>query len=130
MGTAERRAEIMRILCRRRHETISNLAEEFGVSTRTILRDIEVLSITEPIYTQCGRYGGGVYITDNYVMHRMYMSDRELAVLRKVVFFAENKRVCDLDEEESNLLKNIIAEYTKQKCRKGNDYETKGKRVI
>lgn len=130
MGTAERRAEIMRILCRRRHETISNLAEEFGVSTRTILRDIEVLSITEPIYTQCGRYGGGVYITDNYVMHRMYMSDRELAVLRKVVFFAENKRVCDLDEEESNLLKNIIAEYTKQKCRKENDYETKGKRVI
>ena len=54
MGTAERRAEIMRILCRRRHETISNLAEEFGVSTRTIQRDVEVLSITEPIYTQYG----------------------------------------------------------------------------
>lgn len=130
MGTAERRAEIMRILCRRRHETISNLAEEFGVSTRTILRDIEVLSITEPIYTQCGRYGGGVYITDNYVMNRMYMSDRELAVLHKVVFLAENKRVCDLDENESDLLKTIIAQYTKQKCRKENDYETKGKRVI
>ena len=59
MGTAERRNEIMRILCRRRHESISNLADEFGVSTRTILRDIEVLSIKEPIYTQCGRYGGG-----------------------------------------------------------------------
>lgn len=39
MGTAERRTEIMRVLCRRRHETISNLADEFGVSTRTILRD-------------------------------------------------------------------------------------------
>lgn len=130
MGTAERRAEIMRILCRRRHETISNLAEEFGVSTRTILRDIEVLSITEPIYTQCGRYGGGVYITDNYVMHRMYMSDRELAVLRKVVFLAENKSVCDLDENESDLLKTIIAQYTKQKTREVNNYETKGKRVI
>lgn len=130
MGTAERRAEIMRILCRRRHETISNLAEEFGVSTRTILRDIEVLSITEPIYTQCGRYGGGVYITDNYVMNRMYMSDRELAVLRKVVFFAENKHICDLDENESDLLKTIIALYTKQKSREVNNYETKGKRVI
>lgn len=130
MGTAERRAEIMRILCRRRHETISNLAEEFGVSTRTILRDIEVLSITEPIYTQCGRYGGGVYITDNYVMNRMYMSDRELAVLRKVVFFAENKHICDLDENESDLLKNIIAQYTKQKSREVNNYEKKGKRVI
>ena len=113
MGTAERRTEIMRILCRRRHETISNLAEEFGVSTRTILRDIEVLSITEPIYTQCGRYGGGVYITDNYAMNRMYMSDKELAVLHKVASFAENKSVCNLDENESNLLKTIIAQYTK-----------------
>ena len=65
MGTAERRTEIMRVLYRRRHEKISNLAEEFGVSVRTILRDIEVLSATEPIYTQCGRYYGGVYIMDN-----------------------------------------------------------------
>ena len=73
MGTAERRTEIMRVLCRRRHETISNLADEFGVSTRTILRDIEVLSVMEPIYTQCGRYGG-VYVTDDYSMSRMYMS--------------------------------------------------------
>ena len=63
MGTAERRTEIMRVLFRRRYEKISNLAEEFGVSTRTILRDIEVLSISEPIYTQCGRYGGGVYVS-------------------------------------------------------------------
>ena len=43
MGTAERRTEIMRTLCRRRHETISDLADEFGVSTRTISRDTEVL---------------------------------------------------------------------------------------
>ena len=55
MGAAERRREIMRVLCRRRHETVKNLSFEFGVSERTILRDIEALSITEPIYTQCGR---------------------------------------------------------------------------
>ena len=78
MGTAERRTEIMRILCRRRHETISNLADEFGVSSRTILRDIEVLSITEPIYTKCGRYDGGIYVADDFVMNRMYMTDIEL----------------------------------------------------
>ena len=73
MGTAERRTEIMRVLCRRRHEKISNLAEEFGVSTRTILRDIEVLSIKEPIYTQCGRYGGGVYVTGDYLKEKRIM---------------------------------------------------------
>lgn len=119
MGTAERRTEIMRILCRRRHETISNLAEEFGVSTRTILRDIEVLSVTEPIYTLSGRYGG-VYVRDDYFMYRMYMSDRELSVLHKVAFFAANKFICDLNEDECNLLRTIISHYTKPNYRKEN----------
>lgn len=113
MGTAERRIEIMRVLCRRRHETISNLAEEFGVSKRTILRDIEVLSLTEPIYTQCGRYGGGVYVTDNYSMSKMYMTNDELALLNKLLAFADNKAVCNLSSNESNLLKSIISQYTK-----------------
>lgn len=115
MGTTERRKEIMRVLCRRRHDTISNLAEEFGVSTRTILRDIEVLSVTEPIYTQCGRYGGGVYVTDDYSMSRMYMTDKELSVLNKLSILADEKAVCDLSMEENNLLKFIISQYTKQK---------------
>lgn len=125
MGTAERRKEIIRILCRRRHETISNLAEEFGVSTRTILRDIDVLSVTEPIYTQSGRYGGGVYITNDYVMNRMYMTDRELLVLHKVKKFAENKSVCDLNDDEYISLKNIISQYSKPNYKKDKKYETK-----
>lgn len=124
MGTAERRAEIMRILCRRRHETISNLAEEFGVSARTIQRDIEVLSITEPIYTQCGRYEGGVYVTDGYVKDRMYMTEPEISVLHRLSMLAENKSLCDLNMDELCLLKRIIALYTKPKVRKENNYES------
>ena len=96
MGTAERRTEIMRVMCRRRHETISNLAEEFGVSTRTILRDVEVLSVTEPIYTQCGRYGG-VYVTDDYSMTRMYMTKKELSLLHKLSKLADEKATCELN---------------------------------
>lgn len=115
MGTAERRTEIMRTLCRRRHETISNLAEEFGVSTRTILRDIEALSVTEPIYTQCGRYGGGVYVIDDYLISRMYMTEKELSVLHKLSICADEKVVCVLSAEENILLKSIISQYTKQK---------------
>lgn len=119
MGTAERRAEIMRILCRRRHETISNLAKEFGVSTRTIQRDVEVLSVTEPIYTQCGRYDGGIYVTEEYVMDRMYMTNSELSVLHKLVSFAENESICNLDQDELNVLKMIVSQYTKPQNRKG-----------
>ena len=118
MGTAERRAKIMRILCRRRHETVTKLAEEFGVSTRTIQRDIDVLSLTEPIYTLSGRYDGGVYVTDNFDMSRMYMSHLELSVLHKVVSLAENGQVCDLNNDELFILKRIISLYTKPKIRK------------
>lgn len=113
MGTSERRNEIMKILCRRRYETISNLANEFGVSRRTILRDIECLSITEPIYTQCGRYGGGVYIMDDYTLANMYMSEKELNVLNKLASFAESKTKCNLEDREYDLLKKIISQYTK-----------------
>ena len=128
MGTAERRREILRTLCRRRHETISNLAEEFGVSTRTISRDLEVLSITEPIYTQCGRYGGGVFVTDDYAMSKMYMTETELSVLQKVASFVESQAICILSKDECRVLRNIISQYTKP--RKGKRYETEGKNVV
>ena len=102
----------MRILCRRRFETISNLAEEFGVSSRTISRDIEVLSLSEPIYTICGKYGG-VYVMDGYSMSRMYMTEKELSLLLKLSKFADEKGICDLSEDECKLLKSIISMYTK-----------------
>lgn len=113
MGTAERRNEIMKKLCRRRHDTITNLASEFGVSERTIRRDIDVLSTKEPIYTQTGRYNGGVYVVEGYSMQRMYMSDKELSVLHKLYIFAENRAACILSPEELETLKHITAEYAK-----------------
>ena len=121
MGTTERRTEIMRVLCRRRHETISNLSSEFGVSKRTISRDIEILSITEPIYTISGRYGGGVYVIDNYTPNQIYMSEIELSILKKILSHLENNRTCTLNEYELNTLKTIIKHYEKPKLRK--DYK-------
>lgn len=49
MGTAERRLEIMKYLCRKRHATMSFLAEKFGVSVRTIQRDIFELTFMMPL---------------------------------------------------------------------------------
>ena len=42
METDERREKLLRLLCRRRHETIKNLASEFGVSERTILSSVNM----------------------------------------------------------------------------------------
>ena len=37
--------EILEVLCRRRSDTVENLANEFGVSKRTIKYDIEYLCL-------------------------------------------------------------------------------------
>ena len=112
MGAAERRYEIMKILCRRRYETIRNLASEFGVSTRTVQRDIETLSRTEPIYTQCGKYGGGVYVVEGYYIDRIYMTNSELDVLKKL-YISADKNEALLTNDEKNLLRLIISQYSK-----------------
>ena len=116
METAERRHELMKILCRRRHETVRNLASEFGVSMRTVQRDIATLSRTEPIYTQCGKYGGGVYVVDGYSMDQMYMKEQELAVLQKIYIAADENRSL-LTDDEKNLLKHLISKYSKPKIK-------------
>lgn len=116
MGTAERRNEIMKILCRRRHETMPNLASEFGVSVRTIQRDIEVLSRTEPIFTQSGRYDGGVYVVEGYSMDRIYMKDTELDVLKKL-YIAADENVSLLTLDEKTLFASIISQYSKPKTK-------------
>lgn len=118
MGSAERRNEILRTLCRRRHDTIANLALEFGVSERTIRRDVEILSLSFPIYTQCGRYAGGVYVLDSYSMERMYMSDKELNLLRKIsAVIKEQKGI--FTPCEKRLLDSMISLYTKPISTKG-----------
>lgn len=103
----------MKALCRRRHETISNLAVEFGVSERTIRRDIEILSLTEPIYTQPGRYGGGVYVTENYYIDRMYLGEPEIALLAKILRHTKLEQPYTLTSEEVRIMQKILADYTK-----------------
>lgn len=112
MGTAERRNEILRILCRRRHETIENLASELAVSKRTIRRDIDVLSMTYPIYTQTGKYNGGVYVMDGFFLERMYMNDTELNVLKKIYIISQNDTSL-LTKQELSILNSIISTYSK-----------------
>lgn len=117
MGTAERRHAIMKTLCRCRYETIRNLASEFGVSMRTVQRDIETLSRTEPIYTQCGKYGGGVYVVEGYSMDRMYMDESELDVLKKLYIAADGNDAI-LTDDEKKRLRLLISKYSKPKSLK------------
>lgn len=113
MTAVERRVALLKLICRRRFETVSNLAAEFGVSERTIRRDINVLMQTESIYTQQGRYGGGVYVVDTYTIDRMYFNDDELYILTKMLDCVTNSCVCQLSQREKDIMKKFIADYTK-----------------
>ncbi|MFV0392850.1 MAG: helix-turn-helix transcriptional regulator, partial [Coprobacillaceae bacterium] len=57
--------------------TAPELAEKFEVSTRTIYRDIDVISSAGvPIYTTQGR-NGGIRLLDNYVLDKSLLSKTE-----------------------------------------------------
>ncbi len=112
MNPSQRRYVILKKLCRRRYDTVQNLATELNVSPRTIERDIDILSATEPVYTLCGRYNGGVYVVDDYSMDRMYMNDTEIHVLQKLYTIVNNSTDL-LTYTELKVLESIIAQYTK-----------------
>ncbi|SEO63474.1 helix-turn-helix transcriptional regulator [Propionispora vibrioides] len=69
--------EITIILLNKGTATAKELAERFGVSTRTIYRDIDVLSGTGvPVYMSKGS-GGGIYLMENYSINRTFISTQE-----------------------------------------------------
>lgn len=80
----ERRRALLEILCHRRHDKIDNLAFEFGVSKRTIRRDIQELSLSYPIYTDCRRDSAGVHIDEEYYLDRQYLKAEQQALLEKL----------------------------------------------
>lgn len=68
---------ITNILINKRTVTAAELAEQFGVSVRTIYRDIEILSVNGvPIYTHQGK-GGGISIMEGYTIDKTLLSDEE-----------------------------------------------------
>lgn len=97
MTPSERREAILNVLCQRRHDTVQNLAEEFGVSVRTIKYDIEELTLAHPIETVRGRYGGGVQVADGYYVGRKYLKPDQQELLKKLAagLSGKDKEVMD-----------------------------------
>ena len=112
MGTAERRLEILKYLCKARKATMPQLAEMFGVCLKTIQRDILEIESTfhVPLQVRSGKYTGGVYILDDYSFDRMYMLDEEIALLCKLHELAKSQ----LSSDETSLFNSIIKKYSKK----------------
>jgi predicted DNA-binding transcriptional regulator YafY len=78
---ADRLLSMVMLLQARGKLTATALAEELGVSRRTILRDVEALSFTGiPIYTE-GGHGGGIALDENYRVTLTGLSEEEIHTL-------------------------------------------------
>ncbi len=111
MGTSERRLEILKYLCQKRYATMRELAELFGVSIKTIQRDISALEgiFHLPIIVKQGRHNGGIYVIGDYSFDRMYMTPKEIDLLQRIA----KQMHSSFDKEDVSLLLHIIDTYRK-----------------
>lgn len=77
--------EFVYILIDKKQTTATEMAKRFGVSTRTIYRWLDALSVSGvPVYSLKGR-GGGIAISENYAMDKRILSEEErLAIISSV----------------------------------------------
>ena len=99
VSAIERRIAIWHTLCVRREVKIKTLAKEHDVSWITIYRDIEYLSLSHPIITIRGKYGG-VKLPDWYIPSANHLSPEQLAFLDRLYL--------SLNSEDARMMKNII----------------------
>lgn len=103
MKALERRQEIFNILCEQRHITMDCLASRFNVTRRTIVTDIQELSLTYPIYTLSGKYDGGVYLSDNFKIGKEYLTLEQERVLQQLFYLS--------NVEQKEVLQSILKKF-------------------
>ncbi len=87
------------------HESITAkaLAEEFGVSTRTIYRDINILSVAGiPITSQKG-YGGGLSLLEGFSLDKSYFTRAEQSNIIKALQILKSSNYPDADKTLSKV---------------------------
>lgn len=94
--------EMVYLLLERKTITAAELAEKFEVSTRTIYRDVEILSNAQiPIYASKGK-GGGISLLEDYVFNKSLLSEEEQ---NQILFALQSINKIDNQEEKEILEK-------------------------
>ncbi len=96
---------IVYFLLAKKSATAKELAERFEVSTRTIYRDIEILSGANiPIYTNQGK-SGGICLLENFVLENSFFSEEEQ---NHILFALQGMNTLSRQDERSILEKLTI----------------------
>lgn len=87
MRPNERQKRIIELLSFRRHDTMGNFANEFGVSRDTIKRDIVTLQEEYPIVSERG-YEGGISLPDGYYVSKKHLTSKQADAIRSCLSVA------------------------------------------
>ena len=79
----ERRESIKALIIKNRFATAQELAYRYGVSQRTIFRDIMYLSSRLPITTKVGG-GGGIFLDSDFENPKQYLNAEEENLLLRL----------------------------------------------
>ena len=94
--------EIVYLLLEKETATAKELAQQFGVSVRTIYRDIDILSTADiPVYTNKGK-GGGISLLENFVLDKSILSEEEQ---NQIIFALQSLEKLDKNSEKKALEK-------------------------
>lgn len=110
MQVNNRLFEIIYILMQKKKATAKELAEKFEVSTRTIYRDIEILSRANiPVYATKGKEGG-IGLLDGYVLNKSILSEEE----QDQILFALQGIKKVRGKEEKDILEKLSTLFNKE----------------
>lgn len=120
MRPSERRNKIMERLSFRRHDTMQNLADEFGVSWDTIHRDILYLEAEYPIIVIPGR-GGGVRLSERLAALQCGSprSSRKLKAVTQLLHQPDMDLVPGLSDFDRRLV--CVPEFCAKDCTRQSD---------
>jgi predicted DNA-binding transcriptional regulator YafY len=86
MSKSKRLMELMLVVHRKRSFTVKELAQEFGVSSRTMLRDLQELGeLGVPLYSEVGPHGGYRLLNERMLPPIAFSEEEAVAV-----FFASH----------------------------------------
>ncbi len=110
MQVNNRLFEIVYILMQKKKVTAKELADRFEVSTRTIYRDIELLSRANiPVYMAKGK-DGGIGLLDEYVLNKTILSEEEQ---NQILFALQGMRKVS-GQDEKDILEKLSILFNKQ----------------
>ena len=105
--------EIIYILLNRKLTTAKELAEHFGVSQRTIYRDVDILSLAGiPVYTEKGK-GGGISLLPDFVLNKSILSKTEQNEILSALQGLSSVKTTETDQ----VLKKLSAVFNKSTVR-------------